>query len=450
MGYFPFYTDIGGKRGLIVGGGTVALRKAEKLLPFSPLLTVAAPKILPELVALPGVTAAYRPFSPELLDGAAFVIAASDDRETNQTVSLLCRDRGLPVNVVDDKALCTFLFPALVKRGPLCAAVTTEGSSPTAAAWLRKQIERLLPDDLENILEEMQSLRETAKDLLPTEQARATALSSLLAARLEAGHPLTPEESTIILNENRKNIGRVYLVGAGCGSADLITVRGLDLLKTCDAVVYDELLDPALLEASFQAEKYPMGKRKGRHSAHQEEINMLLISLAQEGMTVVRLKGGDPFVFGRGGEEALALQQAGVPFEIVPGVSSAIAIPTLAGIPVTHRGMSQGVHIVTAHTAASNLLPDYFHSLAHLPGTLVVLMGLSRLEEIADCVISAGKDPTVPVAVLSGGNAPHPTAVRGTLADIASRTREAGVQPPAVIVIGPTAGPEFNFIDGLF
>ena len=193
-----------------------------------------------------------------------------------------------------------------------------------------------------------------------------------------------------------------------------------------------------------------MGKRKGRHSAHQEEINMLLISLAQEGMTVVRLKGGDPFVFGRGGEEALALQQAGVPFEIVPGVSSAIAIPTLAGIPVTHRGMSQGFTSSPPTPPPATFCPTIFIVWPTSRGPFVVLMGLSRLEEIADCLISAGKDPTVPVAVLSGGNAPHPTDVRGTLADIASRTREAGVQPPAVIVIGPTAGPEFNFIDGLF
>lgn len=235
--------------------------------------------------------------------------------------------------------------------------------------------------------------------------------------------------------------GTVYLVGAGCGEADLITVRGLNLLRTCDVVVFDDLIDEALLSAVPEdAQRIYMGKRKGRHSAPQKEISAVLVEYAQAGKAVVRLKGGDPFVFGRGSEEALALKAAGVPFEVVPGVSSAIAIPALAGIPVTHRGISQSVHIVTAHTAdTADGLPLDFDALAQMRGTLVFLMGLSRLEKIAARLAAAGMAADTPAAVLSGGNSPHLAAVRGTLADIAEKTRLAGVQAPAVIVVGEAA-----------
>lgn len=240
--------------------------------------------------------------------------------------------------------------------------------------------------------------------------------------------------------------GTVYLVGAGCGRADLITVRGLRLLERCDAVVYDDLIDPALLDAApAQALRLYMGKREGQHSASQEAICARLVELAREGRQVVRLKGGDPFVFGRGGEEALALMAAGVPFEVVPGVTSPIAIPALAGIPVTHRGLSQSLHIVTAHTAdTEDGLPAYFDQLAALPGTLVFLMGLSRLERITRRLLAAGKPAETPAAVLSGGNAPHPAAVRGTLEDIVAKVRAAGVQAPAVIVVGDVAALELQ------
>lgn len=234
-------------------------------------------------------------------------------------------------------------------------------------------------------------------------------------------------------------VGEVYLVGAGCGRADLITVRGLRLLERCDAVVYDDLIDPALLEyVPAGARTLYMGKRSGHHSAPQEEIAAALIALAQEGLTVVRLKGGDPFVFGRGGEEMLALKEAGIPCEEVPGISSAIAIPAAAGILVTHRRLSRSFHVITGHTAdTSDGLPRNLEELAKLEGTLVFLMGLGRLEAIARRLMEGGRRGDTPAAVLSGGNSLHPAVVRGTLETIAQRA--AGVRPPAVIVVGETA-----------
>ena len=232
--------------------------------------------------------------------------------------------------------------------------------------------------------------------------------------------------------------GRVYLVGAGCGPADWITLRGYQLLKTCGAVVYDDLIAPELLDAvPPQAQKLYMGKRLGRHSAPQEDISQTLISLAQAGHTVVRLKGGDPFVFGRGGEEIQALQRAGIPFEVVPGISSAIAIPGQAGIPVTHRGLSRSFHVITAHTKDG--ASDQLDQLAGSEGTLVILMGLSQLPTIVQRLMAAGRAPDTPAAVVSGGCAPHPAAVRAPLEQLPEAAERAGVLPPAVIVVGETA-----------
>lgn len=236
--------------------------------------------------------------------------------------------------------------------------------------------------------------------------------------------------------------GYVYLVGAGCGTADLITVRGQKLLERCDTVVYDDLIDQALLE-NLPAERIYVGKRRGRHSAAQDDICEILIRKAREGKRVVRLKGGDPFVFGRGGEEVEALLAAGVPCEEVPGITSAIAIPAEAGIPVTHRGVSQSVHIVTAHTAdTEDGLPAYLGELARLPGTLVFLMGLSQLPVLTGRLIAGGKAPETPAAVISGGNATSPADIRGTLADIAEKAKN--VKSPAVIVVGEAAALELT------
>ena len=438
MAYFPFFMELDGADGLIAGGGAVALRKVEKLLPYGPRLTVAAPEIAPEIEAFPGLTLLRRAFSPELLEGRRFVIAATDDRALNRQISKLCRARDIPVNAVDDKDACTFLFPALVKRDGLSIGISTSGASPSAAVYLKKQVSALLPERLGEILTWLEERREDVKASLPEEAARAACFSRLFTACMETGAPLGEAAFQAAL-EGSGGTGRVYLVGAGCGAADLITVRGLRLLQRCDAVVYDDLIAKELLdEAPERAERIYMGKRLGRHSAPQAEICGKLIALAREGKTVVRLKGGDPYVFGRGGEEALALQAAGVAFEEVPGITSAVAVPAQAGIPVTHRGVSQSLHVVTAHTADTpDGLPAYFDQLAQIPGTLVFLMGLNQLPHIASRLINAGMDPGTPAAVISGGNAPHPAAVRGTLSGIAEKAQ--GVQPPAVIVVGAAA-----------
>ena len=434
MGYFPFFAELEGREGLIIGGGAVAARKIQRLLPYGPRLTVAAPEILPEITGIPGLTLVRREFAPAMLEGKCFVIAATNHKETNRGAAALCRERGIPVNVADDKEACTFLFPALVKRGDLTVGITTAGASPSAAAWVRRRTAEAVPEDFGELVAYLASLRPVVRERVP-EAERAAVFSRLFSSCMEGGFPL---EEAALEAALKGAAGKVYLVGAGCGAADLITVRGLRLLERCGAVVYDDLLDPELLEAAPEgAERIYVGKRRGRHSMAQEEINALLISKAREGKTVVRLKGGDPFVFGRGGEEALALQAAGVAWEYVPGVTSAVAVPGGAGIPVTHRGVSRSFHVVTARTAEGGPPPE-LERLAALGGTLVFLMGLSRLEELARRLTEAGLPASTPAAVISGKNAPR--AVRGALGEIAERVREAGLEAPAVIVVGGTAG----------
>ena len=438
MPNFPMFIDLSAKRVLVVGGGQVALRKISKLLPFHPSIQVVAPEILPELQAIPEIRVTRRCFrTRDLFPLPALVLCATGNRDTNRKVSSLCRKLRIPVNVADDPALCTFLFPAVVTKGSFCAGFSTGGASPTFSRYFREQLQHTIPENLDAILSWMSLRREEMKQTLPPEK-RAGALRALLQWALDKGQPLTEAETDLCIRERRN--GRVSLVGAGCGKADLITLRGLRLLQQCDAVVYDDLIDPALLEAAPEgAQRIYMGKRSGAHSASQTEINQKLIELASSGLHVVRLKGGDPYLFGRGGEEMLALKAANIPCQEVPGIPSPIGISAEAGIPVTHRGLCRGLHIITAHTSDTpDGLPKDFDHLARLEGTLVFLMGLKQIERICSRLIAAGKDPATPAAVISGGNSPNPACVRGCLGDLSELAAES-VSSPALILVGEVA-----------
>lgn len=440
MPYFPMFVDLTGKPVLIVGGGAVALRKLQKLMPYGVKPVVAAPQILPEIAALPNVKLRRRAFSPrDLRLRPALVIAATDDEAVNRAVSDLCRKRHIPVNAVDDPALCSFLFPALVRQGNFSAGISTGGASPTAAAYFKELLREQLPENLDELLSWLESLRPALKAAIPEQEKRAAAFRRLFEDCMAKGAPLTEAEAAKSMDGPA--LGSVALVGAGCGKADLITLRGMRLLRQCQAVVYDDLIDPALLNAVPEsAQRIYMGKRSGAHAASQAEINQKLIELARSGLRVVRLKGGDPYLFGRGGEEMLALKAAGIPRQEVPGIPSAIGIPAEVGIPVTHRGVSRGVHIVTAHTADTpDGLPPDFDALAKLAGTLVFLMGLGQLPAICGGLMAAGKDENTPAAVISGGNAPNPVRVRAPLCQLEQAAKAAGATTPAVILVGDAA-----------
>lgn len=431
------FIDLKNKPVLIVGGGAVALRKLQKLTPYGVIPTVVAPHILPELETLPNVNLCKRSFNvSDLLPRPSLVIAATDNKTINRKISVLCRKRHIPVNVADDPELCSFLFPALVQQGSFSAGISTGGASPVAAAYFKERLKELLPEGLDKLLSWLESLRPALKASIPEQNKRAAAFRRLFDACMAKGALLTQAETEKYINDIP--LGSVALVGAGCGKADLITLRGLRLLQQCQAVVYDDLIDPALPDSAPEsAKRFYMGKRSGVHAASQTEINRKLIELARSGLQVVRLKGGDPYLFGRGGEEILALKAAGIPCQEVPGIPSAIGIAAEAGIPVTHRGISRSLHIITAHTADTpDGLPEDFDALAKLSGTLVFLMGLERLSTITTRLMAAGKDENTPSAVISGGNAPNPVQVRAPLSQLEQAVKDANVSAPAIIIVG--------------
>lgn len=457
MAYFPFFVDIGGRKGLIVGGGKIALHKLQKLLPYRPILTIVAPEIsiAMEQIALENeICVVKRSFAESDLTGIFFVIAASDQANVNAEIGRLCKERGILVNVVDNKNECSFLFPSLVKEGNLSIGISTEGTSPEVAAELRSRIASMIPADMDAILAYLGSLRPLAKTYIKDKDRRALFLKDMARACMDSNVVFDMQETMHRLDAyvDCEEIGttRVLLVGAGCGSLDLITVRGLRAIRQAKVLVYDDLIDQRLLEhASEQCEKIYVGKRGGRHNIPQDQIHALLIQKAKEGGLVVRLKGGDPFVFGRGMEEMLALQKAGIDTEYVPGITSCIALPAFAGIPVTHREISRSFHVITGHMAEqeeNNNQKIDFAALAQLEGTLVFLMGFGQLQQIAEGLICAGKESTTPVAVIHGNFDAPVEVVRGTLADIVENVANSAIQTPAVIVVGTVVGLQQDFL----
>lgn len=453
MGYFPFFMDIAGKNGLVAGGGRIAAHKLHKLLPYGAKLRVVAPEVSAELAQFAfanDICVIKRAFQPEDLTEMHFVIAASDDREVNAAIGRICRERGILVNVVDDKEACGFIFPSLVKAGKLSIGISTEGASPEAAASIRSQIAALIPADMEEILDYLNMLRPLAKEYIKDSERRAAFLRDMARTCMDQNVVFDEQETMRRLEsyreahkqEHAQATEGVLLVGAGCGCYDLITVRGLRAVRRAKVLVYDDLIDQRLLEhTSESCERIYVGKRSGKHSMRQEQINALLIQKAKEGGLVVRLKGGDPFVFGRGMEEMTALHEAGIHTAYIPGITSCIAVPAFAGIPVTHREVSRSFHVITGHTAAGNQDGDLakeidFPMLARLEGTLVFLMGYGHLAQIAEELMRAGKAASTPAAVIHGDFDSSVRAVRGTLSDIAAKAAQEQIQTPAVIVVG--------------
>ncbi len=445
MGYFPFFIDIKDKKCLIVGGGSVAFRKIQKLIPYEPEIHVVAERISSAIMGISysGLSYEERAFSDSDIDGNYFVIAASDNAEVNHRIASLCGEKGILVNVVDSKDDCGFIFPSLFKRGSLSAGITTCGASPNLSVYYRNLLEKSTPSDIESILDFLNDIRPLAKERILDDSDRKLFFKECLDLCMSIDG--VPDSHTLEAlfdkynSENADRTGFVHIVGAGCSDSGLITVRGLNYVQNADVIIYDDLIAEDLLSmAKESCEKIYVGKRAGRHYMKQDEITPLIVAKAKEGKTVVRLKGGDPFVFGRGGEEIIALMENGIPFDEVPGITSAIAIPAEAGIPVTHREMSRSFHVITGHTSgAEEYLSESMEIIAKLSGTLIFLMGLSNLENICSSLIEYGKNINTPAAVISGGNSKNKITVRASLGDIAEKCRKEGVASPAVIVVGP-------------
>jgi uroporphyrin-III C-methyltransferase/precorrin-2 dehydrogenase/sirohydrochlorin ferrochelatase len=372
------------------------------------------------------------------------VIAATDDMAVNRHVHESAIANGVPVNVVDQPALCTFIFPSVIDRDPLLVAISTGGNSPVLARNLRTRLEALIPAGYGRLARLFGAFRERAKQVFPDVVARRVFWDEILSGPLpdlvfngredEASLRLSRQFDAI--GQGGKPLGDVSLVGAGPGDPDLLTFKALRLMQQADVVVHDRLVSREVLDlVRRDAERIYVGKKRGDHSVPQEDINQLLVKLAREGKRVCRLKGGDPFIFGRGGEELETLAAEGIPFQVVPGITAASGCSCYAGIPLTHRDHAQSVRFVTGH--AKDGLPDLpWAELAAPAQTLVFYMGLVGLSEIARQLIRHGRSADTPVALVQQGTLPTQKVIIGTLGTIVQRCAEEVLEPPTLTIVG--------------
>jgi len=447
MRFYPVFLNLRGRRAVVIGGGAVAEQKVLGLLGAGAHVTVVSPETTPrleQLAATGGIDLRRRPYRSGDLVGAWLAIAGTDDRGANAAVWAEAEREGVLLNAVDDLDHCSFIAPAVHREGDVTVAVSTSGKSPALAARLRQRVARLVGPAEARLCDLLGELRPELAARIPDTRARTTLwyriVDSDVIAFVRRGDIEGARgriEELVAGEADCAETGVVYLVGAGPGDPGLITDRGLGLLQGADVVVYDRLVAPSLVaEAPPEAERVFVGKRPhgGGTDLAQEEINALLVDRARRGLTVVRLKGGDPFVFGRGAEECEALHAAGVPFYVVPGVTSAIAAPAAAGIPVTHRRLASAFAVVTGHECEGVSSLDW-EALARVP-TLVVLMGLSALPDITARLLAHGADPDTPAAVIASGTLPAQRTVVATLSKLAQRVAEEGLEPPATVVVG--------------
>jgi len=446
MDYLPIFLKLVGQPCTVIGGGEVAARKAGLLLEAGATVTVVAPVLceaLADLVRRGRLTHRAEPFGAAALDGAALVIAATDDRAVNAEVSRLARARRIPVNVVDDPDLCSFILPAIVDRSPVVIAVSSGGASPVLSRLLRARLETLIPAAYGDLARLAQRFRDRVKAALPPPSRRPfweRVLTGPIAELVFSGRLPQAEralaEAVDAAAQAGPAEGEVYLVGAGPGNPELLTFAALRLMQQADVVLYDNLVSAEIMDLCRRdAERIYVGKRRADHTMRQEEINALLVKLAKQGRRVLRLKGGDPYVFGRGGEEIETLAASGVRFRVVPGITAACGVAAYAGIPLTHRDYAQSCLLVTAHLKDGLMNLDW-HGLARPRQTVVVYMGLLGLQTLCDQLIAHGMPPDMPAAVVQQATLPQQRVVTGTLADLAPRVEAAGLRPPTLVIVG--------------
>lgn len=453
MTFYPVVLDVRGRRCVVIGGGPVAEQKVAGLLDAGAAVTVISPLVTPRLDAMAAkgeIALQRRAYHAGDLAGAFAAIAAAEDRSENQAIYEEAEREGVLLNAVDDIEHCHFIAPAVFRQGDVVVTISTAGKSPALAVRLRERLGALVGPEYATFLDLLGEVRPEVSARVPDLPARAALWyrivdsdaiefvrrGDLPGARRRIRELIDAHDaSRARRNGPRSRPGIVYLVGAGPGDPGLITVRGLEVLRRAEVVVYDRLVSAALLdEAPPRAERIFAGKTAGRHHMPQDEMNALLIQHARAGRTVVRLKGGDPFVFGRGGEECEALRAAGIPFVVVPGLTAAVAVPAFAGIPVTHRRYASAFGVVTGHECDGGSDLDWA-ALARLPA-LVVLMGLRRLADTTQRLIAHGADSATPAAVVASGSLPQQRTVSGTLKTIAGLVADAGLEPPATLIVG--------------
>lgn len=445
MDFLPLFHNLQGRHVLVVGGGEIALRKARLLADAGACLRVVAPEIDSQLVALVEQSQGlvhHRGYASGDLEGAVLVIAATDDEPLNAQISRDAQARGVPVNVVDAPALCSVIFPAIVDRSPLIVAVSSAGDAPVLARLIRAKIETWIPSAYGQLAGLAKRFRQQVKQLFPDVQQRRVFWEDVfqgpIAERVLSGQPAEAERMLAerVAGGAPKPLGEVYLVGAGPGDPDLLTFRALRLMQQADVVLYDRLVAEPIIEMCRRdAERIYVGKRRADHAVPQEQINRLLIDLAKQGKRVLRLKGGDPFIFGRGGEEIGELAAHGIPFQVVPGITAASGCAAYAGIPLTHRDHAQSVRFVTGHLKdGSSDLP--WADLTSPGQTLVFYMGLVGLPIICEQLVRHGRSADTPAALVQQGTTRNQRVFTGTLGNLPQLVAEHEVHAPTLVIVG--------------
>ena len=446
MEFLPLFHNLQGRLVLVVGGGEVALRKARLLSEAGGRLRVVAPEIEPELAELVkqgGGESLVRGYQVSDLDDAVLVIAATDNQALNAQVSAHAQARNLPVNAVDAPELCTVIFPAIVDRSPLIIAVSSGSHAPVLARLTRARIETLFPHSYGKLAQLAKRFRSQVKSAFPKINQRRVFWEDVfqgdIAERVFAGQDHAAEQllaERLHQQAGQSYRGEVYLVGAGPGDPDLLTFRALRLMQQADVVLYDRLVAPAIVDLCRRdADRIYVGKARSEHAVPQEQINQLLVKLAGQGKRVLRLKGGDPFIFGRGGEEIEELAEHCIPFQVVPGITAANGCSAYAGIPLTHRDHAQSVRFVTGHLKDGTTDLAWADLVA--PGqTLVFYMGLVGLPEICARLLEHGRAAGTPVALVQQGTTSNQRVWVGTLADMPARVANEEIKPPTLIIVG--------------
>jgi len=449
MEYFPIFLRLTDEPVLVVGGGAVAARKIDLLVRSGAKVTVVAPELIAGLAAQAaagGITHIAGEFQPDQLSGKRLVIAATDKHSVNAWVARQAESRNVPVNVVDDRELSRFIMPAIVDRSPVIVAVGSSGDAPVLTRRIRESLESFLPQRLGALAKLAGRLRATIKSRVADAAARrrfwenffdGPIASDVLAGRTEADSDAVAQRIDLSLARTvQQPQGEVVLVGAGPGDAGLLTLRALRALQNADVVLYDRLVSNEVLDlARRDSERIYVGKAAGSAHVSQDEINALLVKLAQDGKRVCRLKGGDPFIFGRGGEELEALAAHGIRFEVVPGITAAAGCAAYAGIPLTHRDHAQVLTFVTGHCKGETDKVDW-ELLSRPAQTCVFYMGLGHLDTILARLREHGVPAERAAAVVEQGTQSKQRVVTGTLADLAEKTRAADVQSPALLIVG--------------
>jgi uroporphyrin-III C-methyltransferase/precorrin-2 dehydrogenase/sirohydrochlorin ferrochelatase len=442
---FPISLKLQQQKCLIVGGGRIAYRKAVLLAKAGAILHVIAPEIEADLLALVQQTQGQyfsEAFNLQVnLRDYRLVIAATNDRAVNQQVFEVCEVEKVLVNSVDDPPHCRFMVPAIIDRSPLIISVASNGTSPVLSRQIRTQLETLIPHGMGKLAEFSGKWRSKVKEKIANPDERRIFWEDLYASPLKeqvfnGNEDAADQLIEQALQEWKTPKGEVYLVGAGPGDPELLTLKALRLMQQADVVIYDRLVSEPIMDLCRRdAEKIYVGKARSNHAVPQEGINALLVKYASQGKRVCRLKGGDPFIFGRGGEEIQELFDAGITFQVVPGITAASGCSAYAGIPLTHRDYAQSVRFLTGHLKeGSPELP--WNELVYENQTLVLYMGLVGLENICQQLIAHGQRPNMPVALISKGTTPEQKVVVGTLADITSKVSEHHIQAPTLTIIG--------------